>query len=101
VVTFLLVAQHGLIGQMQAPVDTTYLADTVILFRYFEAMGEVRQALSVVKKRSGRHERTIRELSMGDAGIKVGKPLREFHGVLSGSPTYQGPDRAITGPKDD
>src|SRR6185295_3669625 len=88
VVTFLLVAQHGLIGQMQTPVDTTYLADTVILFRYFEAMGEVRQALSVVKKRSGRHERTIRELSMGETGIKVGRPLREFHGVLSGSPTY-------------
>ena len=66
VVTFLLVAQHGLVGQMETPVDTTYLADTVILFRYFEAMGEVRQAISVVKKRSGRHERTIRELSLGD-----------------------------------
>jgi circadian clock protein KaiC len=101
VVTFLLVAQHGLIGSMVAPVDTTYLADTVMLFRYFEAMGEVRQALSVVKKRSGRHERTIRELSMGAAGIKVGKPLREFHGVLSGTPTYHGPDRAATGSKDD
>ncbi len=100
VVTFLLVAQHGLIGQMQAPVDTTYLADTVILFRYFEAMGEVRQALSVVKKRSGRHERTIRELSMGENGIKVGKPLREFHGVLGGTPTYHGPDRAVAGSKD-
>jgi circadian clock protein KaiC len=100
VVTFLLVAQHGLVGSMNAPVDTTYLADTVILFRYFEAMGEVRQALSVVKKRSGRHERTIRELSMGDAGIKVGKPLREFHGVLGGTPTYRGPDRAVKGSKD-
>jgi circadian clock protein KaiC len=101
VVTFLIVAQHGLIGQMQTPVDTTYLADTVILFRYFEAMGEVRQALSVVKKRSGKHERTIRELSMGDTGIKVGKPLREFHGVLGGTPTYHGPDRAVMGSKDD
>lgn len=100
VVTFLLVAQHGLIGAMQAPVDATYLADTVILFRYFEAMGEVRQALSVVKKRSGRHERTIRELSMGGAGIKVGKPLREFHGVLGGTPTYHGPNGAVTGSKD-
>ena len=66
VVTFLVVAQHGLIGHMDTPIDTTYLADTVILFRYFEAMGEVRQALSVVKKRSGRHERTIRELSLGE-----------------------------------
>ena len=63
-------------------------------------MGEVRQALSVVKKRSGRHERTIRELSMGENGIKVGKPLREFHGVLGGTPTYHGPDRAVAGSKD-
>jgi circadian clock protein KaiC len=101
VVTFLLVAQHGLVGQMQTPVDTTYLADTVILFRYFEAMGEVRQALSVVKKRSGKHERTIRELSLGTAGIKIGKPLRDFHGVLSGTPTYRGQDQAVTGPKDE
>jgi circadian clock protein KaiC len=101
VVTFLLVAQHGLVGQMQTPVDTTYLADTVILVRYFESLGEVRQALSVVKKRSGEHERTIRELSLGAAGIKIGKPLRDFHGVLSGTPTYRGPDTAITGSKDD
>jgi circadian clock protein KaiC len=101
VVTFLLVAQHGLVGQMDTPVDTTYLADTVILFRYFEAAGEVRQAVSVVKKRSGKHERTIRELSLGEGGITVGKPLREFHGVLSGTPTYGGPDKAITGHKDD
>lgn len=101
VVTFLLVAQHGLVGSMMStPVDTTYLADTVILFRYFEAMGEVRQAISVVKKRSGRHERTIRELSMGPSGIRVGKPLREFRGVLSGTPTYHGPDGAVTGSKD-
>jgi circadian clock protein KaiC len=101
VVSFLLVAQHGLIGQMATPVDTTYLADTVILFRYFEAAGEVRQALSVVKKRSGKHERTIRELSLGDTGIKVGKPLREFQGVLAGSPTYHGPVQAIAGSKDE
>jgi circadian clock protein KaiC len=101
VVTFLLVAQHGLIGHMETPVDTTYLADTVILFRYFEAMGEVRQALSVVKKRSGKHERTIRELSLSAAGITVGAPLRDFHGVLNGTPTYRGPDSAITGSKDD
>ena len=100
VVTFLLVAQHGLIGQMDTPVDTTYLADTVILFRYFETMGEMRQAISVVKKRSGRHERTIRELSLGKTGISVGKPLRDFHGVLGGTPTYLGPDSAITESKD-
>ena len=101
VVTFLLVAQHGLVGQMETPVDTTYLADTVILFRYFEAMGEVRQALSVLKKRTGRHERTIRELSLGTAGITVGKPLRDFQGVLGGTPTYRGPDQAVSGPKDE
>ena len=99
VVTFLLVAQHGLVGQMETPVDTTYLADTVILFRYFEAIGEVRQALSVVKKRSGRHERSIRELSLGETGINVGEPLRQFQGVLSGTPTYRGPDHAVSGPK--
>jgi len=98
VVTFLLVAQHGLVGQMVTPIDTTYLADTVILFRFFEAMGEVRQALSVVKKRSGKHERTIRELSLGQSGVVVGKPLTDFHGVLTGVPTYNGPDRAAAGP---
>ncbi len=91
VVTFLIVAQHGMLGSsMQTPVDTSYLADSVVLFRYFEAMGEVRQAISVVKKRSGRHERTIREFRMDDAGIHVGAPLRDFHGVLSGIPTFLG-----------
>ena len=99
VVTFVIVAQHGLLGHMESPVDTTYLADTVILFRYFEALGEVRQALSVVKKRSGKHERSIRELSMGEHGIVVGQPLKEFHGVLTGTPTYHGPDTAIAGQK--
>ena len=89
VVTFLLVAQHGLVGQMDTPIDTTYLADTVILFRFFEALGEVRQAISVVKKRSGKHERTIRELSLGARGVTVGQPLRDFHGVLSGTPTFR------------
>jgi circadian clock protein KaiC len=100
-VTFLLVAQHGLVGQMETPVDTTYLADTVILFRYFEAWGEVRQAISVVKKRSGKHERTIRELSLGEVGITIGKPLREFRGILTGVPTYTGQDRVATGPNDE
>jgi circadian clock protein KaiC len=101
VVTFLIVAQHGLVGHMESPIDTTYLADTVILFRYFEAIGEVRQAISVLKKRSGKHERTIRELSLGDKGITVGRPLKDFQGVLSGTPTYRGPDQALTRPKDE
>ncbi len=87
VVTLLVVAQHGVLGaSMQSPIDTSYLSDSVILFRYFELKGEVRQALSVVKKRSGRHERTIREFTMTSGGIKVGEPLRDFHGVLSGTP---------------
>ncbi|AMV40787.1 ATPase domain-containing protein [Planctomyces sp. SH-PL62] len=87
VVTFLVVAQHGLFGSMNTPIDTTYLADTVVLFRYFEAAGEVRQAISVVKKRSGGHERTIRELRLrSGGGLVVGPPLREFQGVLTGTP---------------
>jgi len=101
VVTFLVVAQHGLVGHMETPIDTTYLADTVVLFRYFEAAGEVRQAISVLKKRSGRHERTIRELTLGDNGITIGQPLKDFQGVLSGTPTYRGPDQALTRPKDE
>lgn len=92
VVTFLLVAQHGLIGQMETPIDTTYLADSVILFRFFEMWGEVKQAISVVKKRSGKHERTIRELSLGENAIVVGEPLRNFQGVLSGAPVFLGSD---------
>ena len=88
VATLLVGAHHGLIGShMQAPVDASYLADTVILLRYFEADGEVRQAISVVKKRSGRHERTIRSFSMSDRGLSLGPPLREFRGVLTGVPT--------------
>lgn len=94
VVTFLVLAQHGLLGQMQSPLDTTYLADTVILFRYFEAGGAIKQALSVVKKRTGTHERTIRELRL-DGGIRIGAPLKEFHGVLSGTPTYQGASMSL------
>lgn len=101
VVTFVVVAQHGLVGPMESPVDTTYLADTVILFRYFESLGEVRQAVSVLKKRSGKHERTIRELSLGANGINIGGPLKDFHGVLSGTPTYRGPDQSLTRPKDE
>ena len=68
--------------------NITYVADTVVLIRYFEARGEVRQALSVVKKRTGRHERTIRELRLGAGGIQVGEPLTTFQGVLSGNPTF-------------
>lgn len=90
VITIMILAQQGLIGQMQSVVDLTYLADTVVLLRYFEALGEVRQAISVLKKRSGRHERTIREFRVDSTGIHVGQPLHEFQGVLTGVPTFQG-----------
>ncbi|MBV1690352.1 AAA family ATPase [Novosphingobium sp. G106] len=88
--TFLTVAQHGLVGDMQSPVDVTYLADTVILLRYFEALGRVRRAMSVVKKRTGAHEDTIREYVIGEAGITLGEPLTEFQGVLRGVPVLVG-----------
>jgi circadian clock protein KaiC len=84
--TFLTVAQHGLLGEMKAPIDLTYLADTVILLRYFEMRGEVRRAVSVVKKRTSAHEHTIREYELTSQGVKVGPPLRDLHGVLRGVP---------------
>jgi circadian clock protein KaiC len=90
VTTLLLMAQHGLLGgSAVVPVDASYLADTVVLLRYFEAVGEVRQAISVIKKRTGRHERTIREVRFdGARGIVVGDPVKEFQGVLTGSPVF-------------
>ncbi|HEY4120969.1 MAG TPA: ATPase domain-containing protein [Byssovorax sp.] len=90
VLAILVEAQHGLIGGMQSPVDVSYLADTVVLLRYFEAVGEVRKAMSILKKRSGRHESTIREFKLGPNGIQVGEPLVEFHGVLTGVPQFSG-----------
>jgi circadian clock protein KaiC len=91
VATLLISAHHGLIGsQMTSPVDASYLADAVILLRYFESQGEVRQAISVVKKRGGAHERTIREFRMDAGGIQVGPPLSEFRGILTGVPTFEG-----------
>ncbi|MEM5446364.1 ATPase domain-containing protein [Paraburkholderia guartelaensis] len=88
--TFLTVAQHGLVGDMKAPVDVTYLADTVILLRYFEALGSVRRAVSIIKKRTGRHEETIREFRIGRFGLNVGAPLDSFQGILRGVPTFVG-----------
>jgi len=89
--TFMTVAQHGLVGDMKSPVDMTYLADTVILLRYFEAMGKVRRAVSIIKKRTGGHETTIREFQIGNRGLTVGEPLEKFQGVLRGVPNYAGP----------
>jgi circadian clock protein KaiC len=90
VATILVGAHQGLIGsQMNTPVDATYLVDAVILMRYFEVYGELRQAISVVKKRGGAHERTIRELKLQDGRIVVGPPLRNFRGVLTGVPMFE------------
>ncbi len=97
VLTFLVMAQHGLVGTMESPVDATYLADSVILLRFFESRGEVRQALSVLKKRTGGHEHTIRELRLTSEGIRVGPPLSEFQGVLAGIPTYLGGTEKLRG----
>ncbi len=100
VATLMTVAQHGFVGtNIDAPIDVSYLTDTVLLFRYFEAAGEVRQALSVIKKRSGEHERTIRELVMKSGTIVVGKILTEFEGVLTGAPTYRGTMESLQGSK--
>jgi circadian clock protein KaiC len=91
IATILVMAQYGILGQgMTNPVDVSYLADTILLLRYFEHAGEVRQAISVVKKRSGSHERTIRQLQLGPDRIRVGRPLSDFHGVLTGVPNYVG-----------
>jgi circadian clock protein KaiC len=90
VVTIMVLAQHGLVGPMGAPVDVSYLADTVLLTRFFEARGAMKKAVSVIKKRSGHHENTIRELSMTSAGIAVGDPLVDFEGVMTGVPRFLG-----------
>ena len=91
VMTILIVAQHGLLGNaMKTTVDTSYLADTVILFRFFEAFGEVKQTISVLKKRNGPHEHTIREFRIEPAGLRVGEILKDFQGVLTGTPHYVG-----------
>ncbi len=96
VLTLLTVAQHGILGGMlQVPVEVSYLADAVIMLRFFEAAGEVRQAISVVKKRHGQHERTIRELAFSSQGIRIGEPLAEFQGVLTGTPVFGGAEGSL------
>lgn len=90
VVTIMILAQHGLVGAMQTTIDLTYLSDTVLLLRFFEAGGRVRRALSVMKKRTGGHETTIREFLIDSQGLRVGPVLSEFQGVLTGVPTFSG-----------
>jgi circadian clock protein KaiC len=101
VATILVLAQHGLVGPMRASADLTYLSDTVVLFRFFEMAGRLRRAISVVKRRTGAHEDTIRELRLDAQGLRVGAPLSDFHGVLSGVPMYQGADAALLRDRDD
>lgn len=91
IATILIMAQHGLVGDTQAPLDLSFLADAIVLLRYFEAEGEVRKAISVLKSRSGQHETTIREYRLSSAqGVRVGPPIREFQGVLTGVPSFAG-----------
>jgi circadian clock protein KaiC len=90
ILTILVLAQHGLVGPMETPLDISYLSDAVLMLRYFEFRGVVRRALSVVKKRSGNHEHTIREFRLSSQGISVGPPLTEFSGIFSGTPKYTG-----------
>ncbi len=88
--TLFVMSQTGLVGSTDTPLDTSYLTDNVILFRLFEAAGEVRHAISVVKKRSSAHEPTIRELELSSSGLKIGEPLSQFQGVLTGVPQFVG-----------
>jgi circadian clock protein KaiC len=90
VVTIVTMAQHGLIGRMESSVDVSYLSDTVVLLRYFESKGEIRQAIGVFKKRRGPHERTLRELRIEENGLFVGNPLTQFQGIMTGVPQYSG-----------
>ena len=95
VLTILVLAQHGLVGPVEMPLDISYLSDAVLMLRYFEHAGTVRRALSVVKKRSGDHEHTIREFQLGSTGLQVGAPLHQFSGVFSGTPVYTGPTEPL------
>ena len=91
VLTLMILAQAGMIGsQMHSAIDVSYLADNILLLRYFEAHGEVRQAISTIKRRAGAHERTIRELKLGPDRIHVGRPLNDFQGILTGTPSFLG-----------
>lgn len=102
VVTIMTLAQHGLLGdRMASPVDLSYLADSALLLRYFEAGGEVHKAVSMIKKRHGAHEKTIREFRVGAGGVRVGKPLDAFRGVLTGVPTYDGTHQPLLSEADD
>lgn len=95
VVSLLILGLHGITGDIRSDVDLSYLSDTVVQLRYFEALGEVRQAISVIKTRTARHERTIREFQIGSNGLRLGEPLNRFQGVLTGVPTFSGESKTL------
>lgn len=96
VVTILVLAQHGLVASAVAPIDLSYLSDTVVSLRYFEAGGEVKKAISIIKKRSGAHEKTIREFKLETGkGVRIGEPLTDFQGILTGVPVFRGGETHI------
>ena len=100
VLTILIVSQHGILGpSLGGPVDVSYLADTVLLLRHFEADGAIRQAISVFKKRYGNHEKQIRQISMSEDGIRVGEPLSAFQGLLTGVPKFMGNQNRLNRPE--
>jgi circadian clock protein KaiC len=102
VVTIMVVAQHGMMispGAGAGDIDVSYLADTVLLFRYFESEAEIKQAISVFKKRTGKHERTLRQLTISENGIEIGEPLHDFVGIMTGVPEYTGGTRIQGAPK--
>ena len=99
VVTLAVVTQHGMVRLEQTQIDVSYLADSVLLFRHFEAQGQIRKALSMLKKRTGPHESTLRELRITEQGISVGEPLAAFHGIMSGAPEYKGDAGSAAGEK--
>jgi circadian clock protein KaiC len=95
VVVLVTMAQHGFAGNIGAPVDLSFLADTVVLLRFFESAGQIRKAVSVPKKRAGRHETVIRELVLSEKGLQIGEPIQEFQGILSGTPRFLGGTHAL------
>jgi len=101
VLTILVLTQLGLVGHMQSPVDLTYLSDTVLMLRFFEAAGELKRAISVLKKRTGSHEATIREYRIDKEGLRVGEPLRDFSGILTGVPVYTGQTKTLPTGRED
>ncbi|MEG3163415.1 ATPase domain-containing protein [Sphingomonas sp. PB2P19] len=99
VVSLLILGLHGMMGDIRSDIDLSYLSDTVVQLRYFEAQGEVRQAISVIKTRTARHERAIREFQIDSNGLQVGEPLRDFQGVLTGVPTFSGEGKTLMASK--